>query len=731
VTVTSPAPNLDLLTAARQWYDAGYCVVPSHEDGGKRPFGAWKQYQTERPTFEQVEAWLATGRYTGIGVITGAVSGNVEMIELEGPEPDAVQAFNKIRAKAVHYSGARGIDLSGTFAKIGQGCVERSAGGGLHMFVRSTEPVPGNTKLASDEQGHVISETRGEGGFVIVAPTPARSGHGDGTIYMLIGDSTPDKTPTIDDQDLQALHFVISEALHTDTQPLESPGVSQAQTTTPTPVAASQGQEQGLAPWDDYARRTSWAQILAPLGWQQGMTAPDGRTHWTRPGKDPREGASATTIEDGPFYVFSTSTQFPDGVGMSKQHVYAFLHHDGDHKAAARALLDEGYGEREPGPPLPEWVMEEIHDKDETAEPLDPKYLARLAERFFDLKVTRDAKQLLAAEQIKGAPPLAGINLREFLAQPDAPERYRIGNLWPLEGRVLLAAAAKSGKTTMVAANLIPSLVDGGQFLGQFAPEPVTGTVVLLNMEVGENTLRRWMRDAGITNTGNVVVENLRGKASALSLHTEQGRKRFGAWLADHGAQVVILDPLAPLLATLGLDENANADVATFFSWWSEALHIGGVTDDLVVHHTGHAGERSRGASRLLDEPDAIWTLGKEADSDDDGEFASLQAPPRWLSAYGRDVDLRSTLLDYNEATRHMTLTDQPRSAATGMATERRILHVMRDQQSRSKSAIKKAVGGNHTATLKVIESLIEQDVLIKVGPGTNGYPVYNLNEAS
>jgi hypothetical protein len=199
MTVTAPAPN-ELLTAARQWYDAGYCVVPSHEDGGKRPFGAWKQYQTERPTWEQVEAWLATGRYTGIGVITGAVSGNVEMIELEGPEPDAVQAFHKIRAKAAGYAD---IDLAGTFAKVGQGCTERSAGGGLHMFVRCTKPVPGNTKLAADEQGHVIAETRGEGGFVIVAPTPARSGHGDGTIYMLMPNSAPDKTPTLDEQDLE------------------------------------------------------------------------------------------------------------------------------------------------------------------------------------------------------------------------------------------------------------------------------------------------------------------------------------------------------------------------------------------------------------------------------------------------------------------------------------------------------------------------------------------------
>jgi hypothetical protein len=31
------------------------------------------------------------------------------------------------------------------------------------------------------------------------------------------------------------------------------------------------------------------------------------------------------------------------------------------------------------------------------------------------------------------------------LAQPDLPERFRVDRLWPLEGRVLLAAAAKAG----------------------------------------------------------------------------------------------------------------------------------------------------------------------------------------------------------------------------------------------------------------------------------------------
>jgi hypothetical protein len=54
--------------------------------------------------------------------------------------------------------------------------------------------------------------------------------------------------------------------------------------------------------------------------------------------------------------------------------------------------------------------------------------------------------------------------------------------------------------------------------------------------------------------------------------------------------------------------------------------------DGMVVHHMGHAGERSRGDSRILDWPDASWKLVRE-DLDD-------PASPRYLSAFGRDVDV-------------------------------------------------------------------------------------------
>ena len=57
-TAAAPEPN-DLLAAAREWYDAGYCVIPAHEDGTKRPFGPWLQYQYARPAWAEIEEWLA------------------------------------------------------------------------------------------------------------------------------------------------------------------------------------------------------------------------------------------------------------------------------------------------------------------------------------------------------------------------------------------------------------------------------------------------------------------------------------------------------------------------------------------------------------------------------------------------------------------------------------------------------------------------------------------------
>ena len=703
MTMRTPADH-PLLTAARDWFDAGYCVVPSHEDGSKRPFGRWKEYQNWRMGWDDLQALLSTGRYTGIGVICGQASGNVEMIEIEGPTEVAAVAIGKVVTEA------KTRDCFDLVNRVLSGCISRSAGDGLHIFIRVTDgPATGNTKLAMSAEGQVIAETRGEGGFVITAPTPGRKGHREGSVYVFIGSSNPARTVEVTSAERDILHAVFSAALNeaSDT-PAHHPSPER-------PILRDAG-----SPLDAY-RATSWADILIPAGWTWSHRD-DTRDYWVRPGKSKAEGISASTIEDGPLVNFSTNVAWPTDQGLSKGQVYALLHHGGDVGAASRELSLRGYGNQPYIPPLPEWQVSTEPGTDPAGEQAD-LYALAVQRKYAELKLLDDAKAMLATAKAGQAPPLAGIALHDFLDAPDAPVRYRVDGLWPAEGRVLLAAAAKSGKTTMVAANLLPSLVDGREFLGRHQAQPVTGTVVLLNMEVGENTLRRWLRSAGISNRHKVVVENLRGKATALTLHTDKGRQRLAEWLAGHRAEVVILDPLAPVLASLGLDENSNADVARFFAWWSEALTLAGVRDDVVVHHAGHAGQRSRGASRLLDEPDAVWTLTREAD-EETGEFVPLE-PVRYLSAYGRDVEMQPEALAFDPATKALALTGKGKAEMKGDRDVAEVLKVWQDGLPRSiKRAADDCSFGRNKAE-PIIKRLISEGVLEPSGKTPNGYATY------
>lgn len=371
-------------------------------------------------------------------------------------------------------------------------------------------------------------------------------------------------------------------------------------------------------------------------------------------------------------------------------------------------------------------------DPETVPEPVElTAYERQVRSKFVDLRINDDAKAMLATLKAGQAPPMEGRSLSDFLAEVEDVEKYRVDGMWPSQGRVLLAAQAKSGKTTMVAANLLTSLVDGGEFLGRFDVEKVTRRVVYLNMEVGTRTMRQWLCDANVLNTDKITVANLRGKASALSLTSLAGRKQFAAWLVDQDAEVVILDPLAPVLASLGLDENSNSEVAQFFGWWSEALMLGGVVDDMVVHHAGHGGERSRGASRLLDEPDAVWTLTKDAETKaaPEGDPLADMTPTRYLSAYGRDVELSAESLIFDRATRGLSLTGLSKSASKIQDELKAMIKIFSDGKPRSKNAIVedgKKLGllhQNHGWDL--VKIMTADGRLEEAGATVNGYPTF------
>ena len=157
---------------------------------------------------------------------------------------------------------------------------------------------------------------------------------------------------------------------------------------------------------------------------------------------------------------------------------------------------------------------------------------------------------------------------------------------------------------------------------------------------------------------------------------------------------------------------------------------LGGVVDDLVVHHAGHGGERSRGASRLLDEPDAVWTLTKDSDfaeSSDDNPLPAL--PTRYLSAYGRDVELLPEALKFDMESRHLTLTGLSRSAMGRNDVERAIIGLMSDLRLRTKNEIVKMVKGDRNNAWDACDALIDAGKLVTAGKKGGGWNLQYVPE--
>ena len=313
-----------MLQAALAFAASGCSVVPASSNGTKAPIKAWKEYQSVRANAMQIATWYKDG-HPGLGIVTGAVSGNLEMLELEGR---AVAAGMLDEVRDIAFASG----LGDIWNVINQGYVELTPSGGIHWLYRiADEPVPGNTKLARrpGENGgvDVLAETRGEGGFVVVAPSHG-SVHPSGQPWVQINGS-PALIPMLSWEERNALHQVF-KALD---------GIPSVETV----KEAVTVKTDGVSPGDDFNNRASWDDILGKRGWSKVYTA-NGTTYWRRPGKS--MGISATTgRNDGDnLYVFTTSTEFDAEKPYSKFAAIAHLEHGGNFSACAKELRRQGYG---------------------------------------------------------------------------------------------------------------------------------------------------------------------------------------------------------------------------------------------------------------------------------------------------------------------------------------------------------------------------------------------------
>ena len=191
--------------------------------------------------------------------------------------------------------------------------------------------------------------------------------------------------------------------------------------------------------------------------------------------------------------------------------------------------------------------------------------------------------------------------------------------------------------------NLIRALTRGGMFLGEFKAHD-RSRVALFDMEMDVKQHRRWLDSAGLLHESKLYTENLRGEARTMGLFDDAREEELVQSLIDNGIDVMIIDPIGPLLRAYGVDENSNSEVGRVIDQILAIKQAANVPGLIINHHQGKDGNLgARGASVLEDTPDAIWKLTKD-------ERSGMTT----VSAFGRDVD-ETRGLSYDPETHVLT----------------------------------------------------------------------------
>jgi len=343
--------------AARRWLDLGVCTVPVKNDGSKRPIGEWKEYQERLPTSDELFGWHHRGG-SGLGIVTGR-TGREDGLAIEMFELEARAVSEGILDKFT--DALKEAGLWEVWLRITAGFWDVSPSGGFHAYWYC-EDVTGNVKLAQREatpeelvikpgdKYRTLIETRGRGGFTVIAPTPG-SYHETGRAWEAQG-GPPEALAIITAEQREGI-FTCARKFHT-AGPIHSrkerakyeKAATPAKGKTRTKTAAKTAGEASTRPGDLYNESgPDWAELLEPDGWTLFQRDSDGTEHWTRPGKD--RGTSATTgnpqHETDKLHVFTSSTAFEPGEAYTKFAYYAITKHDSDFAAAAAQLRKEGY----------------------------------------------------------------------------------------------------------------------------------------------------------------------------------------------------------------------------------------------------------------------------------------------------------------------------------------------------------------------------------------------------
>ena len=285
---------------ANEYAQRGWRVVPI-VPGEKRPALNQWQHQATTDTATIDRWWMGEHSGCGVGIATGQASG-IWVLDID--DRDALYELEREHG-----------ELPPTLTSI-------TGSGGEHQVY--LWPADGRT-IHNSASGFIQGiDVRGEGGQIVAPPTI----HPNGNPYEWDEQCT---------EIAAAPEWLLDLICDKDPEP-----------TTTQPTLSITATDR---PGDLWAQQTDWAYILIPDGWQLSHTDNNGERYWVRPGKEPRDGISATTgnTANDNLHVFTSSVpNLRAEETYTKLGYLAAIHHNHDHAAAARALAAQGFTTPQP-----------------------------------------------------------------------------------------------------------------------------------------------------------------------------------------------------------------------------------------------------------------------------------------------------------------------------------------------------------------------------------------------
>ena len=526
----------DTLAAALDYAARGLRVLPIMPGQKRPPMAAWQHAATTDPT--TIEAWWTQlYRGHGLGVATGPESG-IFIIDVDVA------------------NGKRGDEslqaMEDAYGALPETATVITSTGGPHLYFRYPEGQEVRNS-ASGRLGEWI-DVRGIGGQCLAPPTIAANGNA----YAWEGGEMGEIA--------EAPGWLLALLKTPERETVENGmGVTQ-------PPHSLDG------PASRFNDSTTWSELLTRDGWTLGATLPDGEQRWTRPGKEERDGMSATVGHEGRDVLKVFTSSVP---GLEADRAYsrfgyeAAMHHGGDRSGFASELFHAEIV------PLRPFAMTEpmTEAADLFADHFSPEHREELAHL---------------------------VDWEKFWTSDKGEEEWIAYPIIPAKRSVALYAPAKAGKSTIVLA-IVAAVATGRRILGGEVGEK--RDILYLDYEMTEDDLHERLSELGYDESDDMTRLHYALLPSLPPLDTLEGAKAILDLVRRTKSECVVVDTFGRAVEG---DEDKADTVRAFYRHTGLALKA----MDVAVLRTDHSGKDvakgQRGSSAKNDDVDVVWQLSRK-----------------------------------------------------------------------------------------------------------------------